>query len=1049
MIIRPWICVALLATVGSWGSAQPVKDAPTPLVGARQLALSPDGQKLAFVYQGDIWVASSEGGMARPVTNHIEMDEAPAWSPNGEWLSFTTNRNGNNDIYLVPSEGGASRRLTWSTAFDAASSWTPDGKSLLMAARREDEWPRIVSIDATTGQMRERVRDYLALDGAIMSADSQGILFGRSGFPLQRARYEGSAARQLVWFETRTRQHRTLRSNGFQHLWNQIGSDGKIYCVTVSEKTPSAPRVDEKLTKFIDNASRTPNIYEIGMNGSARRLTNYVGGGVRYLTAARSAPRIAFEYEGDLYTMKPGETPRKISVFASLDDKVTYDQRLILTTGASQGALSPKNDQVAFTVRGELWLVPVKKGKGPNADDARQLTNWAGVDEDVFWHPEGKQLFFTSDRGGADQLYQLNAEDLSVKLVSTQPNDILSARITPDRKSISYWQTGTLGGLYLVPLDLNTGPQRVFEFPGEFNFAGSPQYDLSPDMQWLAYVRSTDREGTMLMVANLKTGSRQAINLFSGTYISPRWSGDGRYLYFLGDREGPGIYAVPLKAEDALPAELDLKFVKPTETPKVEIDFDGIDRRIRRLVSSPWSGTFRPDPTTGDLFLVQEGDLWRANYAGDELRRITSGGGISDWNFSDDFTSAFFVRGGVPNILALRNPQFPISPVTFRADWTRDLRREWRAAFTEFWRAFNRSFYDSNFHGRDWAAIKTRYEKLLPSIGHRNEFSELLETMVGELEASHTETSPAGGNPGSQSSAHLGFTYDYDWQGPGIRAAKFSTGSPGSFARTRIRPGEYVMAINGKDIRLDEALYRDVLNEQVGREVTLLVSATPSKSGAREVKYRALSGGAFRAIQYRNRIEARRAYVESKSNGALTYVHIQGMGQGNFDRFNREVWLASQGRKGVIIDVRDNGGGNISDRLIDILERRPHSFYRSRDDVAELAPAQSWNLPTVVMHSQTSFSNAEMFPYAMRQSGLAKRVGMPTPGYVIWTYGLGLVDGTGARMPTAGVFRLDGSPLENQGQQPDFKVDLTVEDFLAGRDPQLDKAIEVLKSMGK
>lgn len=168
------------------------------------------------------------------------------------------------------------------------------------------------------------------------------------------------------------------------------------------------------------------------------------------------------------------------------------------------------------------------------------------------------------------------------------------------------------------------------------------------------------------------------------------------------------------------------------------------------------------------------------------------------------------------------------------------------------------------------------------------------------------------------------------------------------------------------------------------------------------------------------------------------------MGGDNFTTFNQQAWEFIQGKAGIVIDVRNNGGGNISDRLIDLIQRVPHSYYQNRNEEALAAPGESWNIPTVVMHAETSFSNAEMFPYAMRQRGLATLVGMPTPGYVIWTYGMRLVDGTSARMPTSGVYRLDGTPLENMGQQPDIKVEITREQFFSGVDPQLDKAIEVL-----
>ncbi|RYG44528.1 hypothetical protein EON79_14705 [bacterium] len=448
-----------------------------------------------------------------------------------------------------------------------------------------------------------------------------------------------------------------------------------------------------------------------------------------------------------------------------------------------------------------------------------------------------------------------------------------------------------------------------------------------------------------------------------------------------------------------------------------------------------------PDPETGAILFMSEGDVFRADYDGSNPRRLTQGGGVQSIELNPDGTLSV-IRNGTLNVMRHRAPQAPVENVAFRADWTRDVRKERRAAFQQFWREFNRGFYDANFHGRDWVALRKKYERYLPSVGHRAEFATILNEMVGELESSHSEVGAAGGGPRSQSSAHLGFLVDYTYDGPGIKVRAVPERTPGWYAKSKLNPGDVVMTINGKDVRPDEALYRDVLNEQVGRELNLKVRGTDGT--VREVKYRAPSGGEMSAIAFNTRLENRRRYVEQKSGGKLTYAHIAGMSGGELERFNQQVWQRMPGKKGLIIDVRNNGGGNTSDQIIDILERRPNAYYQLRDEAPILGPGQAPNVPMVVMHAETSYSNAEMYPSAMKARGLAKLVGKPTPGYVIYTGGFTLVDGTSARMPGTGTFRLDGSPLENMGQVPDFDVDITPEQYMAGIDPQLDKAIEVL-----
>jgi C-terminal processing protease CtpA/Prc len=381
--------------------------------------------------------------------------------------------------------------------------------------------------------------------------------------------------------------------------------------------------------------------------------------------------------------------------------------------------------------------------------------------------------------------------------------------------------------------------------------------------------------------------------------------------------------------------------------------------------------------------------------------------------------------------------------VTFTADWERDVRAERLAAFTQFWRAYHRGFYDPNFHGRDWEAIRRRYEPRLGEVDTNDEFATLLQMMVGELESSHSEVSPAAGEIPSPVTPHLGFTFDYRYEGPGIKVDKVLAGAPGAYPETRIKSGEFLLAINGHDVELDENLYQWI-NDKQDREFEFLVNGKPAKEGARAVRYKVLTQDEWNALNYRDRVERLRRHVEGKSHGKIGYLHISAMGYNNQTQFEREAYEYILGKQAMIIDVRFNGGGNISDTLIEWLDRKQHGYFRPRDSAPEPSPARAWDKPIVVLINEHSFSNAEMFPYAMRQDHLAKLVGRPTPGYVIWTESLRLVDGTMARMPESGVYRLDGTPQENLGEQPYVSIDLTPEDWLADRDPQLDKAIELL-----
>ncbi len=1037
--------VALLAAAGP-AAAQLTLPVPQPVVGARQPSLSPNGKRIAFVYRGDVWVAPSEGGRATALTSHVESDAYPVFSPDGQWIAFASKRSGSWDIFVAPADGGPAQQITWHAGTELPGGWSPDGRQILFAGRREAPNFALYAVDLKSLATERLCEDYAALNYPAFSPDGKTVVYGRYGFPWTRPRYVGAAAAQIWTLNVADGRRKPLTNDDRQHLWPQFLPDGKhLLSVTVGEVTPSASTMNASIGKLTDTPARTPNLWTCDLEGKGKPITQFSGGAVRWPSVAGKSGDIAFEYGPDLWLLKSGaKSPTKIKIVVSADEKQTTRRREKLTAGVTEAELSPDGKTLAFGLRGDIWSVATDKTKGVagrSEEFARRLTDWVGDDSDFIWSRDGKKLYFTSDREFNTRIYELDLATLAVKPLWQRNEDVTRLSLCPDGHHLAFWVAGKEGGLYTLHLADGT-VKRVVHVPGtHWQVSGGGDFAWSPDMQWIAYTRKGENRAWNIWIVPSAGGEARNVTRLNAHHSQPTWSPDGKYLFFQSDRDGNGLYVLPLQPETARMTDTDLKFEKPKDKVKVEIDFADIQRRIRKLGSQNPAADLTVT-ADGTIAFMSEGDVWTVTYDGKETKRQTTGGGKSALRVLSESKNALFVQDSATWKFKLGDAKGP-EKVTFSADFDRDVKAERKAAFTQFWRSYHHNFYDPNFHGRDWEAIRKRYEPLLDAVETHDDFSTVLGMMIGELESSHSEVTPAAASVPEPVTPNLGFTFDYKHAGPGIRVADVPAGAPGSYKQTQIKPGDYILAINGQDVSLNEKLYQ-LINDRQDREFEFLVNKEPKKESARKVRYKVLTAGEWDALAYQNRTERLRNYVEKQSGGKLGYLHISAMGGENQARFEREAYEYMSGKQGMIIDVRFNRGGNISDTLIDWLERKQHGWYRPRDEGAEAAPNRSWEKPVIVLMNEHSYSNGEMFPYAMRQRGIAKIVGMPTPGYVIWTWSMRLTDGTGARMPQGGVFRMDGTNMENNGEQPDFRIWLTPEDWLSQRDPQLDKAIELL-----
>jgi len=341
---------------------------------------------------------------------------------------------------------------------------------------------------------------------------------------------------------------------------------------------------------------------------------------------------IAFAYGADLWLLRDGRRkPEKIRLFVAVDEKQTTRRREKLTSGVSEAEPSPDGKHFAFGLRGDIWTVLIEKPKGVagrNASLARRLTDWVGDDSDFSWSRDGKTMYFTSDREFRTRLYELDVESLAVKPLWTRPEDISVLRLSPDGKKLGFWVTGSEGGLHVM--DLKSGDvRRIVKEPGpQWHGLGGGEYGWSPDLRWIAYTQRGASRAWNIWVVPAEGGDAVNLTRLAAHHSQPTWSPDGKYLFFQSDRDGNGLYALPLVREPFRPADVDFKFEKPTNDVTVAIEFEDLPRRIRKVaLQSPQSDL--TVTAEGLIAFLSDGDVWTVTYDGKETKRVTTGGGKS------------------------------------------------------------------------------------------------------------------------------------------------------------------------------------------------------------------------------------------------------------------------------------------------------------------------------------------------------------------------------------------------------------------------------------
>ncbi len=1064
-------------------------------------AISTDGHTVWFSAHGDIWAAPRDGSApARRLTDNVAYEDMPIPSPDGSMLAFQSNRFGSREVFVMPVEGGAATRLSWHSYHDNLLAWQPDGSGLLVSSIRDD-WPAYalwaIPLD---GAQPERLTgpdhddhdfaDWLGSDGSIIYTRGPGYKY--------RKRHHGSDAYDLWKFDAASRKHSVFVESTGQDCWPQVSHDGStVY--------------------FVSDRDGTDNIYEIAATGGpARQLTRFEDDGPQFLRLSSDGDELVFTVFGSIYVMElaSAETAR-ISYSLETEAKHAELTEQSLRNQVEELAVSPDGKYFALVVNSDIHLL-----KNPDSyeDDAKPdqdlsrtipLVTSPGRERQISWQHDGYSICYTSDRTGEYDIYMFDLATGEETQLTKTPLDESLPRCSPVDERILYlygnhemrvMEPGSTDSLLLSHAEHLVGP------------FGDNGY-WSPDAAWVAFSVAPVWWSEEVYVVPGTGGERINLSMTPDNESGPVWSPDGRFLGFsfsssddYSNEYGQRARLLPLEqrerhydpqllfaedlpedkpleamdekieptdddaADDVAAAEDDAE--KPAEEETIEpvkIDFDEIENRSRTI--PPWGGNaefrlFMPD---GDVALISLDDGADSMLAAVDTEsydmEILGPDDMQDLQVTADGKRIYGLSRGTISYMELDG-------LSLRGQGSIDassrvvvdkyaLRQQ---SFLEMWRLLRDNFYDVEMHGTDWPAIRRKYEPLLASVPTGEEYTMLMNRMVGELAASHSWffNSESSAEAAPQSTGSLGIELDETYPGPGWLVASVLRGSPAWQRGSELFPGDVILSVDGAAVGPQtqrERLFNDTPGELMLLEVqngapardwlALQEDAQEEIPLTREVSIIPVSVGRLFGSKYEAWVRENRAIVDEQGKARIGYQHIESMGFRSLARFRRELYTLNHDREALIIDVRFNGGGDIYAQLYDIITNRKLFSSRTRFEQWRDTPEWQWQGPIVVLINAHSYSDAEDFAHMMQEQQLATIVGEDTGGNVIAVTGVGLADGSFFGMPIEGWYRLDGRNMEGFGCPADIYVHIDPNALAEGRDNQLEAAVsELLRQLG-
>ena len=1024
------------------------------------------GNQLVFSYAGDLYTTGINGGIARKLTSHNGYEMFPKFSPDGSQIAFTGQYDGNTEVFTIPATGGVPKRLTYTATLDRddigdrmgpnniVMSWTPDGKSIVYRSRKKSFNSfrgQLYSVDATGGLSTELPLS----DGGFnsFSPDGNKLAFNWVFREFRTWKYyQGGMADDIRVYD--------FKSGKVEKISDSPGQD--VFPMWIGEEI-----------YYVSDRDRTANLFAYNTATKAtRKVTNFTDYDIKF--PSHNENHIVFEKGGYIYLFDvKTQQSKKITIHIGNDQPWARNEWKDAGKYIREASLSPKGERVVFSARGDVWSLPSSKGITHN------MTATSGVNErGAAWSPDGKHIAYISDATGEFEIYLANQDGTGKPVQLTEGNKtyIFSLDWSPDSKKILFHNKKR----ELSYVDVDTKKITVVE---QSDRSTRFSYNWSPDSKWITYTRP-QADMTVIRLYNLATKESHEVTENWYNSSSPSFSRDGKYLLFTSARDFNPVYSqtewnhayvdmsriymITLAKETPSPFAPENDVVKVDEekkeekgaadnkVPVVKVDLDGIKDRVLSLPVSPgnYFGITAVDDKVYYTSMSRSSRGASMKMYDLKAKKETTLGSNISYTLSADGKKMLVRTGGKWGVINLPTSKVtiekPIDLSQMRVNV--DYKAEWQQMYDEAWRHMRDFFYDPGMHGVDWDDVYTKYNVLVPHIAHRSDLAYITGEMIGELNVGHAY-SQNGEKPEPEriKTGLLGAKLSLDKSGyfridEILKGANWSKQlhSPLRAVGVDVNEGDYIISVDGVDVTTTNDIYQ-LLVGKANTEVLLEVNSKPSASGSREVLVNTIADES--ALYYHKWVHGNIAKVSEQSDGKVGYLHIPDMGVDGLNEFAKYYYPQLR-KEGLIIDVRGNGGGNVSPMIIERLMRQlTYMTMHTGQQEGDPNPVGMHIGPKVTLLDKYSASDGDLFPYRFQVNKIGKTIGTRSWGGVVGYSGaIPLIDGGSIVTPSYAPYDKDGKEfiIEGRGVVPDIIIENDPAEQYKGIDAQLNKAVEVV-----